>query len=164
MELRFGGFGEFASFLQLAGADEKIDLLLESFTQNFLSAEIKSYYGPQSEIHLGLHFYDEEDETKPPNVLTVPIVVQHYSTLCSEDPILYHSVALDKTTFEIVQSERYAIVPRSVPSLKDILNWAEANMNTSRGRSVQLLITTLKEVMDLYCQIEPRLPLASINA
>jgi hypothetical protein len=149
---------------QLVRANEKIDLLLESFTRNFLAAEIKSYYGPRSKIHLGLHFYDDEEETRPPNVLTVPIDVQNYSTSHSGDPVLYHSVALDKTNFELVRSERYAIVPGGTPSLEDILNWAEANMNTSRGRSVQLLITTLKEFMDLYCQIEPRLPLASIHA
>jgi hypothetical protein len=139
----------------------KLDLLLESFTRDFLSAEIKSYHGPPSQIQLGLRFYDDDDETRAPNILTVPIVVQDYSTSRSGDPVLYHSVALDKSKFETVPSERYAIIPGATPSLDDILNWAEANMTITRGRSVQLLITTLKEFMDHYCQIEPQLPLAS---
>jgi len=107
-----------------------------------------------------LSFYDD-DGTNSPNVLAVPLVVQNYSTSRSGDPLLFHSVALDKTTFEIVPSKRYAIIPGGTPSLDDILNWAEANMTTARGHSLQLLITTLKEFMDSYCRIKPRLPLAS---
>jgi hypothetical protein len=97
-----------------------------------------------------------------PTELVVPITVRDYSTPDSEDPILYHSVALDRINFSVVISKRYAIVPENMPKLNHLLNWGDANMTDARGQSVQqLLITNLKEFMDQYCRHAPRLPLVS---
>jgi len=97
-----------------------------------------------------------------PTELAIPITVRDYSTPDSEDPVLYHSVALDRTIFKTVISERYAIVPEGMPKLNQLLNWGDANIADARGQSVQqLLITNLKEFMDQYCKHVPRLPLVS---
>jgi hypothetical protein len=105
-------------------------------------------------------FYEGQEV---PTELAVPITVQDYLTPDSKDPVLYHTVALEKTCFDIVLSERYAIVPDSVPKLNHLLSWADANMAAARGQSVQqLLITSLKEFMDQYCRHVPQLPLVSV--
>jgi hypothetical protein len=135
------------------------DLLLMSFTRGFLSSEIKSCYGPRKSIRVGMVFHEGQQF---PTELAVPIIVRDYSTPDSEDPVLYHSIALDRIKFNIVISERYAIVPESMPKLNHLLNWSDANMADARGQSVQqLLITNLKEFMDQYCRHVSRLPLVS---
>jgi hypothetical protein len=160
VELRFGGFGElFPRHLMPYAFTNEADLLLMSFTRGFLSSEIKSCYGPRKSIRVGMVFHEGQQF---PTELAVPITVRDYSTPDSEDPVLYHSVALDRINFNTVISERYAIVPESMPKLNHLLNWGDANMADARGQSVQqLLITNFKEFMDEYCRHVPRLPLVS---
>jgi hypothetical protein len=138
----------------------RVDLLLMSFTCSFLSSEIESFHGPRRSIRLGMVF---EEGQESPTPLAVPITVRNYTTPESGDPVLYHTRALTKTDFDLVQSERYAIVPESLPKLQTVLSWAGENMTAARGTSVQqLLVTTLKEFMVQYCKHEPRLPLVSL--
>ena len=143
----------------MARSLSEADLLLTSFTRGFLSSEIKSCYGPRKSIRVGMVFHEGQEV---PTELAIPITVRDYSTPDSEDPVLYHSVALDRTIFKTVISERYAIVPEGMPKLNQLLNWGDANIADARGQSVQqLLITNLKEFMDQYCKHVPRLPLVS---
>ena len=70
-------------------------------------------------------------------------------------------MAVERTKFENVPSDRYAIIPGGVPSLDDLLHCAQVAMASAGGTPVQRLITALEEFIDLYGESERQLPLVS---
>jgi len=161
LDLRFGSFGEMpshraASYMCVLSI---ADLLLEAFTQDFLKSEIQAYHGPKREIHLAFLFNSES-----PNTSALPITVRDYSTLDSENEMLFHTMAVDRTKFENVPSDRYAIIPGGVPSLDDLLNCVQADLAPVSGQPAKRLIAALMEFMDQYCENELQLPLVSFTS
>jgi hypothetical protein len=135
-----------------------IDLLFESSTQDFLKSEIQTYRGLERKIHLALRF-----DSEAPTAFSLPITVRDYSNQDSKKEALYHTMAIDRTHFKNVPSDRYAIIPGGVPSLNDLLNCFRADVASVGGHSVERLITALNEFMDQYCGNEPQLPLVSLK-
>ena len=88
--------------------------------------------------------------------------MQDYVEPESEDEVLYNVIATNDTTFENVQSERYAIVPCTMPGMIDILGWVQMDMPAIEGNPVQRLIIALKDFMSQYCEHKPQLPMASL--
>ena len=144
------------SSYSLVACLQEIDILFESFTQDFLCNEIGKYYGPERKIRLGLTY----DRYSPP-APTLEVIVQDYSPPSSADPVLYNVVAVDEKSFENVQSERYAIIPQSMPTLAEILCWVKMTIPAIGGNPVQRLIIALKDFMSQYCEHRPILPMVS---
>ena len=88
-------------------------------------------------------------------------MVQDYSPPDSEDEVLYTVFAHDDKTFENIPSDRYAIVPQSMPSLDDIINWVKMDLPAIEQNPVQRLIIALKDFMARYCEHTPSLPMVS---
>jgi len=160
-DLRFGSFGEMpthraASYMFVLS---HTDILLEAFTQDFLKSEIQIYHGPKREIHLAFQF-----DSESPTTSALPITVQDYSNQNSESDRLFHTMAVDRTNFKHVPSDRYAIIPGGVPSLDDLLNCVQADLVPIGGQSVKRLFAALMEFMDRYCENELQLPLVSFTS
>lgn len=96
-----------------------------------------------------------------PHARLLPVMVQDYEPPESADKVLYNVIATDATSFENVQSERYAITPRSMPTMHDILGWVQMDMPAIEGNPVQRLIIALKDFMSQYCDHQPPLPMVT---
>jgi hypothetical protein len=159
-EIRFGQFGkflvtEYTVVLKRILIDT--DLLFESFSQDFVYNEVRWYHGTPRQINLALIF-----DQYSPNKQMLALTVQDYSQSEFEDPIIYHRLATDEGHFDVVQSQRCAIIPNGLPRVEELLAWAQIDTATTEVSPVQRLITALHGFMQTYCQNTPELPLVSL--
>jgi hypothetical protein len=136
-----------------------LDLLFESHTEKFVKEEVVAYVGPSHHIDLFL-LHDRESG----KVVPLTVEVRRYSPEGSEDELPYHTVAVDDSNFRDVPSDRYAIIPESIPSVDDILDWVQMDLSAAEGVAVQRLIIALARFMTEYCDRELQLPCSELLA
>jgi hypothetical protein len=136
-----------------------LDLLFELHTEKFVKEEVVTYFGPSKQIDLVL-LHDRESK----KVVPLTVEVRRYSPEDSEGELPYHTVAVDDNNFRDVPSDRYAIIPESIPSVDEILDWVQMDLSAAEGIAVQRLIIALARFMTEYCDSELQLPCSELLA
>lgn len=136
----------------------KLDLLYQSFNEDWLSGEVGECYGPKIEVQCKLFYGRNRVSARP-----LSFIIQPYSTPKSElgphkvttvdafdsygSPILSQSLVL-----------RYVIVQDSIPSVEDLLDWAKLDSDSVEGSMARFMFS-LAFFMEEYCKHQPQLPL-----
>ena len=132
-----------------------LDLLYQSFNEDWLEGEVGHCYGPKLEVKCTL-FCDKRVSSAHALALTV----QPFSTPRMETGP-YQATTLDGMTssgpiWGTSLIHRFAIVPDSIPSVEELLGWVTIQEPGCR------LIYSLAAFVGAYCEQVPQLPLVSL--
>jgi hypothetical protein len=125
-----------------------------------IQKEIGSFEGEKRLIPCNLHS-GVETVTALPLCLEVK---EYRPSSGSSEPLLYDYMAKlgpEGPIFETAISERYAIVPESMPTAQELEDWIK---QTPAHHATTGLMTSLANFIDVYCAHEPHLPLVRLSS
>jgi hypothetical protein len=135
------------------------DFLSQCYTEELLRTEIGAFHGKKRTIACNLLFRGTDTITQRPLLLEV----QDYSVPDVNAPPLESDclVGYDKSTpiFKRVISERYALTPESLPTVRQLLDWIQLDMHSPNESTVKRFMLSLGEFMERYCAEQPDVPM-----
>jgi hypothetical protein len=135
------------------------DFLSQSYTEELLQTEIGAFHGKKRIIACNLLFRGNDIITQKPLLLEV----QDYSVPDVNAPPLESDclVGYNKSTpiFKRVISERYALAPENLPTVKQLLDWIQLDVHSPNESTVKRFMLSLGEFMERYCAEQPDVPM-----
>lgn len=135
-----------------------VDILSHAFTQDLLEGEIGAFEGEKRLIACNLY-----SGVQPITALPLWLQVRDYKTPSElSKPLLYdYMIGLGPQgpVFNMAVSERYAIVPESLPTAEELEIWIRQapEQNATPG-----LMTALGNFIGAYCEHQTQLPMHDI--
>ncbi|KAE9375236.1 hypothetical protein N431DRAFT_196566 [Stipitochalara longipes BDJ] len=147
------------TLLDLRFGETSFDFLSQSYTEELLQTEIGAFHGKKRTIPCNLLFRGNDIITQKPLLL----VVQDYFAPDVNAPPLESEclVGYDESTpiFKRVRSERYAIAPESLPTVKQLLDWIQLDVHSPNESTMKRFMLCLGEFMERYCAEQPDVPM-----
>ncbi|PMD15544.1 hypothetical protein NA56DRAFT_753817 [Hyaloscypha hepaticicola] len=154
------------TLIDLRFGDTSFDFLSQSYTEELLKTEIGAFHGEKRTIACNLLFRGADTITQKPLFLQV----QDYSDYSVPDAnapplesdclIGYDgSTPVFKPVFKKVFSERYALTPGSLPTVKQLLDWIQLDVHSPYESTVKRFMLSLGEFMERYCAEQPDVPM-----
>jgi len=139
------------------------DFLSQSYTEELLKTEIGAFHGEKRTLACNLLFRGADTITQKPLFLQV----QDYSVPDANAPPLEsdcligydESTPVFKPVFKRVVSERYALVPESLPTVKQLLDWIQLDVHSPYESTVKRFMLSLGEFMERYCAEQQDVPM-----
>jgi hypothetical protein len=135
------------------------DFLSQSYTEVLLQTEVGAFHGAKRTIACNLLFRGVDIITQKPLLLEV----QDYSVPDANAPPLMFDclIGYNNVTpiFKRVISERYALAPESLPTVKQLLDWIQLDVHSPNESTVKRFMLSLGEFMERYCAEQPDVPM-----
>jgi hypothetical protein len=133
------------------------DFLSKSYTVELLRTEIGALHGRKKIIACDLRFRGKDIITQQPLLLEVQDYSANTPQLESECLVGYDKA--NAPIFEKVLSERYALTPENLPTVKQLLDWIQLDVHSPNESTVKRFMLSLGEFMERYCAEQPDVPM-----